>query len=228
MTTSGIVCVFAKPPVPGLVKTRLAAAIGHRLAADLARAFLRDTWAVAQAIPWARPVLATTDRGTARALDLDADEWLQGPGDLGERMERILARALDSAPFVLAIGADTPGLPRQSLEEARRALAVAGAVLGPSEDGGFYLIGLRRCPSGLLRGLPWSRPDTYTRVLARLRQRGLETTVLMPWFDVDRPSDLALLRGLVACGEIHAPETARLLAVAPLALRGRSPRVACA
>lgn len=209
---STVVCVFAKPPLPGRVKTRLAAAIGEQRAADLARAFVRDTWATLQAIPWARAVLATTDPGTAQALGLDAEEWLQGGGDLGERVERVLARAIDeNGPPAIGIGADTPGLPQRLLERARRALAHADAVLGPARDGGFYMIGLRRCPPGLLGGLPWSRANTFARSLARLRQRGLKTRVLPRWFDVDTLSDLDLLRTLIDRGKIDAPETARAL-----------------
>lgn len=211
----GVLCVFAKPPVPGQVKTRLAAELGAERAAELARAFLCDTWAAVEAIPWVRPVLATTERGLASVLGLDAEEWLQGSGDLGERLERLLARALaEGASFGMAIGADTPGLPARLLDEARDALAGADAVLGPSEDGGFYLIGLRRCPSGLLCGLPWSCRQTFTHTLARLRDRGLETRVLPAWFDVDLPSDVVRLGELLARAEIHAPGTASVLGAA--------------
>lgn len=208
----GVLCVFGKPPVPGTVKTRLATEIGVEQATKLARAFLQDTWAAAQAINWVHPVLATTQLGTATALGLKAEEWLQGNGDLGQRLERVFRRALvGGAPFTMAIGTDTPGLPRRLLDEAREALARADAVLGPCEDGGFYLIGLRRCPLELLHGLPWSYPETFTCTLARLRESGLKTRILQPWFDVDRPSDLARLRNLILRGEICAPETARVI-----------------
>jgi rSAM/selenodomain-associated transferase 1 len=210
----GVICVFAKPPVPGRAKTRLAAEVGEAAAAALARTFLRDTWAAVTALRWARHILATTDAGTAGLAEIDAEERPQGPGDLGARLERILGRALrEGARFALAIGADTPGLPARLLEEARDALATAPAVLGPSEDGGFYLLGIRRCPPGLLAGLPWSRRDTFACTLARLHERGLETRVLLPWFDVDHARDLERLRGLLDRGEIAAPETARALAL---------------
>lgn len=213
---SAVICVFAKPPIPGQVKTRLAASIGTEPAAALARAFLLDTWAAARAIPWARPVLATTEQGTASTLQLHGEEWLQGTGDLGDRLERVLGRALaEGAPFAIAVGADSPGLPARLVDQAREALVGADAVLGPSEDGGFYLLGLRRCPARLLRGLRWSRPDTFACTLARLREYGLETRVLLPWFDVDRPADLAWLRSLIERGEIDAPETARVLTATP-------------
>lgn len=210
-----VLCVFAKPPVPGRSKTRLATEIGNDRAAELARAFVLDTWAAVSAVEWARPVLATTEHGTAHALGLAAEEWIQGDGDLGNRMERVLGRALEGgASCAIAIGADTPGLPRRLLDDAHRALARADAVLGPSEDGGFYLIGLRRCPPGLLAGLPWSRSNTFLRTLARFRTFALRTEVLLPWFDVDRPRDLDLLEDLLALGELRAPNTARVLSTA--------------
>lgn len=208
----GVLCIFTKPPVAGQAKTRLAAELGSAQAAELARAFLRDTWGAAAALPWARPILATTEPGTAAAVGVDAEEWLQGPGDLGERLERVLGRALREGAFAIAIGSDTPGLPIRLLEHARDVLASAPAVIGPSEDGGFYLLGLRRCPAGLLAGLPWSQEETFARTLARLRERGIETGMLLPWFDVDRPRDLECLRGLLDRGEVAAPETARALA----------------
>jgi rSAM/selenodomain-associated transferase 1 len=205
-------CVFAKPPRAGDVKTRLASAIGSARAATLALAFLEDTWAAASVLPWARAVLASTDPSAIRCAGLvRGPVWPQGKGDLGERLERILRRALRQTPLALAIGTDTPGLPPVLLSEARSALRCADAVLGPCEDGGFYLLGLRRCPPGLLRGLPWSAAETFQRTVERLRGRGLETAVISPWFDVDRPADLECLRALVARGELHAPRSAHAL-----------------
>jgi glycosyltransferase A (GT-A) superfamily protein (DUF2064 family) len=97
------------------------------------------------------------------------------------------------------------------LEAGRDALGRADAVIGPADDGGFYLLGLRTCPERLLAGLPWSAPDTFARTIERLRERGLRVEVLERWFDVDRPEDLDRLRALIQRGEIHAPSTARLL-----------------
>lgn len=201
-----MICIFAKPPVAGQVKTRLAAALGPARAADLARAFLDDTIAAVTALPWAQAALATTEPVEARLPLL-----LQGEGDLGARIERVLRAALEGAAFAIAIGADAPALPARLLEGARAALNDADAVIGPADDGGFYLLGLRACPEGLLSDLPWSSSDTYTRTLERLRSRGLRVEVLERWFDVDRVEDLDRLRDALRNGEIDAPRTARLL-----------------
>jgi hypothetical protein len=205
--------VFAKAPRPGRVKTRLAATIGDDPAAELAAAFLADTWASVVRLPWARPI-AALDSAASPALLAGmrrVEVWRQGPGDLGARIERVLRRALRGLPLAIALGADTPGLPRQLLERARAELRACDAVLGPARDGGFYLLGMRRCPPGILRDLPWSRFDTFVRTRERLLERGLTVSVLPRWFDVDRAADLARLRALLEAGEIRATRTARVL-----------------
>jgi glycosyltransferase A (GT-A) superfamily protein (DUF2064 family) len=164
-------------------------------------------------LPWVRRVVACSDP----SIELDdaagsREVWPQGEGDLGMRIERVLQRALRTAPFAIAIGADTPGLPAHLLEGARLALHEREAVLGPAEDGGFYLLGLRRCPDQLLHDLPWSAPDTFATTRSRLCARSLEPAVLEPWFDVDRPADLRRLRHLIEAGQITAPCTRLALA----------------
>jgi hypothetical protein len=126
-------------------------------------------------------------------------------------MTRMLQRALATAPAALVIGTDSPGLPAEHLDAARQALESADAVLGPSDDGGFYLLGLRGVSDALLEGLPWSSEETFERTRARLVERGLSVHVLPPWFDVDRPEDLEPLRRRLVRGEIQAPRTARAL-----------------
>jgi rSAM/selenodomain-associated transferase 1 len=201
-----VICIFAKPPVAGKVKTRLAAVLGDGRAAALASAFLQDTIASVQSLPWARAVLASTE-----AVESKLPVLLQGEGDLGARIEHVLRAALRLAPSAAAIGADAPALPNRLLEAARAALDREDAVLGPAEDGGFYLLGLRSCPEGLLAGLPWSDSETCARTLERLQARGLRVELLEPWFDVDRIEDLERLRAALLSGEIIAPHTAQLL-----------------
>jgi len=86
--------------------------------------------------------------------------WLQGPGDLGERIERLAERALLLVPWVLFLGTDSPGLPYALREKLITHLSAAGedAVLGPTDDGGFYALGLRKPVS--LKGVQWSSAQT--------------------------------------------------------------------
>lgn len=206
------VCVFAKPPTPGTVKTRLAAAVGPVAASRLAAAFLRDTWDAVLRLPWARPILATTGPGTGLEGPADAATWLQGDGDLGARLERVLGRALTGHAAAIAVGADSPATIAARLPQARMVLAQTEAALGPTADGGFDLIGLRECPLGLFDALPWSRPDTCRRMTERLREASLGVGLLETGFDVDHPSDLDLLRRAIEDDPSVAPATAAVLA----------------
>lgn len=190
------VCIFAKPPVAGAVKTRLIPALGAEAAAALARAMLLDTWQVVSSLAEARPVLATTARqGDWPMVVADADLWLQGEGDLGQRIERILTRGVHEAGAAIALGADSPGLTVRHIESALRALEDADAVVGPCMDGGFYLLGLRRCPADLFRELLWSCAETLPALRERLREHGFRTVDLPTLFDIDTPTDLDLLAG---------------------------------
>lgn len=217
LTAAVPVCIFAKPPRAGLVKTRLASVVGEETAAALAKAFLGDTWDRVSGLGWVRPILATTDVAWGRASGLEAREvWLQGDGDLGARLERVLARALESGAGALALGADSPGLPVRALEQARAVVAGGVAAVGPTDDGGYYLLGLPRCPPGLLADLPWSAPDTRERTIDRLRGSGIRVELLEPWFDIDRPADLVRMRQMLASGHVDAPRTAAVLASFPV------------
>ncbi|MGM0578493.1 MAG: TIGR04283 family arsenosugar biosynthesis glycosyltransferase [Myxococcota bacterium] len=201
--------VLAKSPEAGRVKTRLATAVGDRAAASLAAAFLRDVWKHAARAPECAPVLALAGRRDGLpALDPPPGAIRrQGGGDLGARMERRLRRGIGEAGRAVLIGADSPGVPPALLGRAARLLEHHDAVLGPSEDGGFWLIGLRRCPQGLLADLPWSTPDTLQRTLERLREHDLSVGFLPTWFDVDDARDLTRLRLLLDHGVLDAPAT---------------------
>lgn len=203
------VCVFTKPPLAGESKTRLARVIGEGAAQRLARAFFEDTWATVGALGWARPILATTaPDASAFGLAGEAVEvWPQGAGDLGQRMERILARVVGEAGRAILIGADLPGLPPQHLDIARDDLDHHEAVLGPADDGGFYLVGLSRVPRGLFTGLGWSAPDTLVRTERRLVDCGLTLARAPSWFDVDEIYDLARVRRMLDSEPTRAPRT---------------------
>lgn len=205
-----IVCIFAKPPIPGSVKTRLIPELGPERAAELAEAFLEDTVAMVRTLPWAECIIAAT-KTFARPYFKPEEVWLQSEGDLGDRLEKVLRLALKRKPIVLAIGADSPGLPAAYLQTARDALKNADAVLGPSADGGFYLIGLNDCPVGVLEGIQWSHSTTLAATTHKLEQFGMKTVLINPWFDIDSHEDLERLRRLLANDPAAAPKTAELL-----------------
>lgn len=199
---------MAKQPLPGEVKTRLVPAIGAEGAALLAQGFLEDTLQCISSLNWVRPILACT--GPA-SVHLNCERWIQVEGDLGTRQENVLRRALESSHCAILIGTDCPGLPPSLLEQTRNFLAHFDAVLGPSLDGGYYLIALRYCPHGLFSGILWSQKDTFTQTLLKLQDAGMRVAVLDPWFDVDTPEDLAGLTARISSNEIRAPQTALAL-----------------
>lgn len=220
MTAPLTVCVFAKSPQTSAVKTRLSGAVGSAGARRLASAFLGDTLEALRELPHLRTIVATTG-----PLELDVagiEVWEQGTGSLGARLERVLGRALQGGSPVLALGADTPGLPLALVEAARAALGTHQAALGPTDDGGFWGLALRTLQPGLLAGIEWSSPRTFTQTLRRLESAGLEPAVLPQWFDVDRPGDLHRVGRMLEAGLIRAPRTERL---ARELLPPRRPRV---
>lgn len=210
MDQSGIVCVFAKAPLPGAVKTRLARTIGAERAAAFAEAFLLDTLELVLALPKCRVVAAVTPEEFVPPLVGEC--WSQGEGDLGQKLERVAQRALQEAPWILFLGTDSPGLPRRRLDQARSWLEDPGgpqAVLGPAEDGGYYALGLRRAVP--LDGVRWSTGHALSDTLAAVDRAGMRHRLLEPWFDVDTAADLARAEELLSSGSIHALHTQNLL-----------------
>ncbi len=186
-------CVFAKPPVPGKVKTRLIPVLGSEGAAALAATVLCHVWRTVSSCPSVRPVLAAAGLGSFPITVSEHDLWLQGEGDLGIRIERIFQRALEEAPAAIAIGADSPGLTCTQIQAALSALQTHDAVIGPCEDGGFYLLAVSRCSPGLFRNLPWSCGETAQATRCRLEQNGFSIAMIDLLFDIDTPEDLARL-----------------------------------
>ena len=205
-----IVCIFAEPPIAAAVTTQLVPELGAERAAELAEAFLEDTVAMVRTLSWAECIIAATE-AFERSYFKPEEVWLQSEGDMGERLEKVLRLALKRKPIVLAIGADSPGLPGAYLQSARDALQRADAVLGPSADGGFYLIGLKDCPVGMLEGIQWSHSTTLAATTHKLEQFGMKTVLTNPWFDIDSHEDLERLRRMLANDPSSAPRTAELL-----------------
>ncbi len=214
----GLLGIMAKTPRQGKVKTRLAAVTSEHFALGFAQACLNDTWRQFARVDGLQTRLildglaeagAQSELHVANELQPPPVIWPQADGDLGARMEAALRRGLKVARLTLLIGTDSPGLPLSHIHGALAALETHDAVLGPCDDGGFYLIGLRAepigCPPGLLADLPWSCAQTLDATSTRLKERGLEVALLPPWFDVDDQQGLKRLRQELASGRLDAP-----------------------
>ena len=210
-------CIFAKEPIAGNVKTRLAATIGADAAARLASAFLADTITVVQTLG-VEMVIAWS--GSVESAPHGTEVWSQGEGDLGKRLETIFARALVRSPWAIALGADSPGVPETNLRAALEVLKTHDAVIGPALDGGYYLLGVSRCEPALLEGIAWSTSTTYAQTVERLVAHGYRVGFVDAWFDVDDADDLLRLDRLLRDGTVTAHETARALDIAARPDRG--------
>lgn len=211
--------VFARAPIAGKVKTRLAAVVGEATALALYEAFLADT--VAAAADAARLSGATLELCVAGPIDhpalvalADASSAIltaQVDGDLGARMGAFLHRHVAADRAACIIGSDSPHLRGAQIACAFDALVAHEVVIAPSRDGGYWLIGTRRAVPELLGDMPWSTSALLAATLERLR--GRSAALLEMSFDVDEVDDLALLRSyLGVLPEPCAPATRRALA----------------
>lgn len=203
---STAIIVFAKAPVAGLAKTRLAPALGAPGAAALAERMLRHALAQAAACGIGPIELCAAPDGShpdlrAAAAACGATLAEQGPGDLGLRMHRALARQLLRYPRALLIGTDAPSLDAAVLREAALALDDHDAVFVPALDGGYALVGLRQADARLFCDMRWSHARVMADTRARLRAAGLRWKELAPVADVDVPADLVHL----PCGWLAKP-----------------------
>ena len=223
MSAPVAVAVMAKAPSAGTVKTRLCPPLSPAEAAELADAFLRDAWTGVRGLDGVVPaVLYAPDEARAffEALAPGTALLPQRGGDLGARLahafEDLLALGVGGA---IVIGSDAPTLPRAILTQAIAEMADADLVLGPSEDGGYYLIGLRAPRPELFADVAWSTDTVFDATIERARAAGLSIAILPAWFDVDTPADLDRLASSLAEPGARAPHTRRVLAAQGRAAR---------
>jgi rSAM/selenodomain-associated transferase 1 len=216
------VAIMAKAPRPGTVKTRLCPPLLPAEAAALYRCFLLDKIAAVGALADTQPVVAYTPDDARAEFDGLAPGFslvAQRGRDLGARLHSTLASLLAAGHAgAIAVDSDTPTLPGAFLQQAVHCLTRPGpdVVLGPTEDGGYYLIGVRRAHRELFDGVPWSTSDVLDVTLKRAAEAGLRAACLPSWFDVDTPDDLQRLRTVLGA-ETATPacQTRRLLASWP-------------
>ena len=202
------IIVMAKAPRAGEVKTRLAPPLTRAEAARLAACLFADTVSVALGVGAVVVVAYAPTDGRAPLADALRDSlteetlsgvlWLEQRGEgLGERLEGVAGRAFEKGfGPLLFVGADSPTLPPSCLAAAFAAFARgrADVVLGPTEDGGYYAVGMREPLAGLFDSVEWSTPRAYEQTARNAGRLGLRVSELPPWYDVDTPADLARLR----------------------------------
>lgn len=187
--------VFARRPVPGQAKTRLAAHCGPERAAQIAAELIRATVELAVA-HWSGEVRLCGAPNARHPLFQElAARWPvpladQAPGDLGEKMQAALRGGIARHGAAAVLGCDVPHCPPPVLWEAYERLNRGKNVLGPAEDGGYYLIGLTApCPS-LFEGIAWGSDTVLRETLARAAAAGVQFELLPMLRDIDTWDDL--------------------------------------
>jgi rSAM/selenodomain-associated transferase 1 len=229
-----VLVIFAKAPVPGQVKTRLCPPLTPDEAATLHGSFVLDTLERTKAaiatfrLPAVR-MLACAPSSTHVFFKIMEERYgvrlLNQEGtDLGERMHGTFTYCFAQGfTRVVLVGTDVPSLPLTYFQQAFEALASHDLVLGPAQDGGYYLIGLTRPAGGLFENIPWSSD----RVLAATRERadkaGLRISSLPVWRDIDTIEDLQALIQESADEAEHQPKarTFSMRTAGALALIGK-------
>lgn len=197
---SAVFLQFAKWPEAGRVKTRLMPELGPVGALD---AHIRLTLAVldnlcATGYPvefwWDRPVDDRPGEAESIVEELEGAGLHQGVQQgrtLGERMYRAISQSLRDYDRALIVGSDCPSVDPDYARKAVSCLADYDVVLGPSDDGGYVLIGASRVAEGMLDDIAWGKPEVLTQTCDRLKESGLSYCLLEPRWDVDEPEDWA-------------------------------------
>ena len=185
------IAVFAKAPIPGRVKTRLAVAVGSaeaaRLYESMVAGLLRRLMAACEEL--ACDIELHTDTSSDAWAGFAVTRKLQPEGDMGVRLFHSLHAALAAGrPRVMIVGGDVPTVPVSHLMEL---LAMEEDVaLGPAEDGGYWAISCRRVHPSMFAGVAWSTSLACEQTAAACRAAGLTVGLGPVWFDIDEPSDL--------------------------------------
>jgi hypothetical protein len=195
-TTRACLLLARAPSAPG--KTRLTSCLAHDAAIALRQALLLDTYEAVSAA--GEPVIVAYTPDDARAeLEMllarsEPSFILQRGEDLGARMHAAISDACArGADRVVLVGSDLPSLPTAHVMDAFQVLDTHDAVVGPSEDGGYYLIGMDRPHEALFANIEWGSARVFEQTSAAARASGLRVAAVPAWFDVDTLADVARL-----------------------------------
>ena len=221
------VIVFAKNPVPNQVKTRLVPTLSPEQAATLYTAFLVDWCDTLAKFPDVDRIIAYTPpeaRSDLRALIGDDAIYIPQIGaDLGERLAAATQWAAEHRyTKILLVGSDSPTLPISYISKAFTLLDSRDIVVGPSTDGGYYLIGFSTSNIAMtvpfvFEEIAWSTADVFQQTVTNIRSLKATFGLLPPWYDIDTAEDLAFLHAHISAmrlaGEtVQAVRTESLLA----------------
>ncbi len=199
---SAYLVVFAKDPIPGRVKTRLTPRITPDEAAKLYKAFTLDIISNARKLKRNsvnNVTVAYTPIGAEKAfckLVKQPTKFLPQKGkNLGERMKNAFNQSFtEGAKGVVIIGTDSPTLPMSYIQKAFDVLKKIPIVIGPTFDGGYYILGLSKQNDDIFDDVEWSTSRVFGQTLTRIKSMNMQVYVLPPWYDVDTSEDLEFLK----------------------------------
>ena len=212
---SNALIVVAKRPAPGKTKTRLSPPLTPQLASALYESFLFDTLDQMRQVADSHHVIAYLDeQDYFKRVAPDFELIPQEGKDLGERLDRALTSYLSSGyERVIIMDSDSPTLPPDYLSQAFSILSDgADVVLGPCDDGGYYLIGIRKPTPRLLREVHMSTPTVASETIALAKEDGLNLVILPTWYDIDDVVSLSrLINEIEELNPARAVHTRRFL-----------------
>ncbi len=213
--------VVARAPTPGRCKTRLSPRLSPQEAATFYQAMLLDTLDALSEVKCGRRVVlaAPEDDGVARLRELVPAAWevvSQRGDDLGERLANGMSDLSLPEKALALVSSDAPTLPTSAISAALRSFGRSPrALLGPSEDGGYYLIAMNVLELGVFSGISWSTAIVAEQTRVRLRELALPWDELPIAADIDTPADLDRLRAKLSRQPGLALRCAKLLEIRP-------------
>jgi len=208
--------IMAKAPKPGMVKTRLAQCLPAPAVTELYRCLLDDTMALAHslsAVDVAIMCPASDVDDLARLAGAAVRVVAQTGDGLAAGLTSVFAHfAVAGRQRIIAFNSDSPHLPASVLERAFEALATCDVVVGPTHDGGYYLVGAKATHPGLFDGDGMGTSNALETLLERVRDLGLSVRLADPFYDIDLASDLIRLDAELRISPPRAPRTAAWLA----------------
>jgi rSAM/selenodomain-associated transferase 1 len=214
MSRKNALAVMLKAPIPGKVKTRLVPLLSKYEAAELYCAFLIDIFNRLLLIKDVDIHAFYAPPGKEdKIIDIVPEGVPISPqkgSNLGERIYNVFELLFEKYGYrrVAVIGSDSPDLPIDYIQQAYSELETlkGGLVLGPTTDGGYYLIAMDRLSKIPFEGIPWSTEKVLEETAKKARENALPVRLLEPWYDVDTIDDLSLLND-----KCEAPETCRYI-----------------
>lgn len=209
------IIIMAKVPEAGKVKTRLQSFLNAEKCAEFAECLLRDVIEKNRNAS-DQLIIAFSPKGKSEYFQKFSQyNFILTPqkgADLGEKMFNAFDFAFgQNIDSTVMIGTDSPTFPRKFIEKAFEFLENSDAVLGESEDGGYYLIGLKRLKKEIFENVEWSSPETFQQTVQNVEKCGLKLSFVPKWFDVDLPEDFERLRKDLTNKPNLAPFTAKWL-----------------